>query len=58
MNLSDYSRRVIEQYLAEVSASLPDLPTEEREAVCEDLRAHIEQALGEGVPSRQLWAGR
>ena len=49
MQLSDYGQRIIEQYLAEVSASLPDVPAEEREAVCEDLRAHIQQALEESV---------
>ena len=45
MNLGQYGKRIIEDYLAEVRASLQELSDDEREAICEDLRAHIEQAL-------------
>lgn len=47
MKLGQYATGVVEQYLAEVRASLHELPEQEREAICEDLRAHIEQALQE-----------
>lgn len=45
MKLGQYAKRTIEAYLAEVKASLQELSHDEREAICEDLRAHIEQAL-------------
>ena len=45
MNLGQYGKRIIEDYLAEVLASLQELSDDERDAICEDLRAHIEQAL-------------
>ena len=45
MKLGQYAERTIEDYLAEVRASLQELSDDEREGICEDLRAHIEQAL-------------
>lgn len=50
MKLNDELHHRVERYLAEVAANLQHLPSDEREDVLDDLKAHIHDALDRRCP--------